>query len=108
MVSVIIKRNKEGKLYSLRASGHADYAEKGNDIICAAVSVLTINTANSIEALTDDEIISNMNYEEIILDFELKTVSEKSSLLMEAMLFGLKGIEEENKEYLSVKVEEEH
>lgn len=107
MVNVVIKRNKEGRLYSLKASGHAGYAEKGQDIICAAVSVLTINTANSIEALTDDKVTSNMNYEDVILDFELKTVSDKSSILMEAMLFGLKGIEEENEKYLSVKVEEE-
>lgn len=107
MISVNIKRNKDGKLYSLRASGHAEYADKGQDIICAAVSVLTINTANSIEALTDDEIISNMDYEEIILDFELKSVGEKSSLLMEAMLFGLRGIEEDNKQFLCVTVEEE-
>ena len=32
-------------------SGHAGYAEEGYDIICSAVSVLSINTANSIETL---------------------------------------------------------
>ena len=31
--------------------GHADFAEEGSDIVCSAVSVLTINTINCIELL---------------------------------------------------------
>lgn len=35
-------------------SGHTGYAEKGHDIVCAAVSILIYNLQNSIERLTDD------------------------------------------------------
>ena len=36
-------------------SGHAGYDDIGKDIVCAAVSVLVINTLNSIERFTDDK-----------------------------------------------------
>lgn len=38
----------------ITVSGHAGYAEKGHDIVCAAVSILIYNLQNSIERLTDD------------------------------------------------------
>ena len=36
------------------SKGHADYAEDGDDIVCAAVSALTFNAVNSIEKFTED------------------------------------------------------
>lgn len=38
------------KGYSLAVSGHADYAPEGQDIVCAAVSVLAQTLANKVEA----------------------------------------------------------
>ena len=42
----------------MESNGHAGYAEEGQDIICAAVSALIVNTVNSVETLTEDLIIS--------------------------------------------------
>ena len=36
--------------------GHAGYAEKGKDIVCAAISVLYQNLVNSIDELSDSVI----------------------------------------------------
>ena len=33
--------------------GHAGYSEAGTDIVCAAVSVLVINTINAVEMYTE-------------------------------------------------------
>ena len=53
MIEIIIHRR--GNQYAgFVSKGHAGYAEEGYDIICAAVSVLTVNTINSIEAFTTD------------------------------------------------------
>ena len=55
MITVkIFKRSDDFE--GFQVSGHAGYADSGYDIICAAVSVLTLNTANSIETLTGDRI----------------------------------------------------
>ena len=40
---------------SITIKGHAGYAEEGYDIICAAVSALTVNTINSIEQFTEED-----------------------------------------------------
>ena len=48
----------DGEYISVESNGHAGYAEEGQDIICAAVSALIVNTVNSVETLTEDLIIS--------------------------------------------------
>jgi uncharacterized protein YsxB (DUF464 family) len=40
MVDVRFRRDKEGRLSSVSASGHAGWADPGDDIVCAAVAAL--------------------------------------------------------------------
>ena len=42
---------QEQKLNQICVSGHANYKKSGEDIVCAAVSVATLVTANAIEHL---------------------------------------------------------
>ena len=42
-------------------SGHAGFANHGEDIVCAAVSVLSINTANALTELTSNKVNVQMN-----------------------------------------------
>lgn len=90
--------------------GHADYAKAGEDIVCAAVSVLVINTINSIETLTEDnnsmEIVQNQEEGLIHCNFT-KNLSKESILLVDAMILGLKQIQEQySKKYLRLIFEE--
>ena len=55
MIDVTLFQNDSGDYVGFRMTGHAEYAEYGSDIVCAAVSVLVINTINSVEKFTDDE-----------------------------------------------------
>ena len=45
---MITVQRKKGQI---TVSGHAGYAEKGHDIVCAAVLILIYNLQNSIERL---------------------------------------------------------
>lgn len=47
MIKVEMMQTDKG--YSVAASGHADYAPKGQDIVCAAASVLLQTLANKVE-----------------------------------------------------------
>ena len=49
MIHVTIFCNEDRECVGFQTEGHAEYADPGEDIICAAVSVLVINTINSIE-----------------------------------------------------------
>lgn len=42
MIKAIVTRNDAHRQYSLDVSGHAGFAEKGKDIVCAGVSALTM------------------------------------------------------------------
>lgn len=58
MIKVNVKRN-DNKVYELVIKGHAGYDVHGKDIVCAAVSSMTITTVNNIIALDD-----SIDYEE--------------------------------------------
>ena len=59
MTKVTIYKNDMNECVGFRAYGHAGYAEEGQDVVCAAISVLTINTMNSIEAFTEEEFLEH-------------------------------------------------
>ena len=101
----IIKHNNE---YSqIKAFGHAEYDDYGKDIVCSAVSVLIINTANSLEKFTDDLILAE-THEDGTTEILLKEkISKEAILLIDSLILGLEGIRNQfGKKYLSVDYKE--
>ena len=49
MTSVLLYKGSEGKLSGYRVSGHAGFARAGQDIVCAAISFMSIACANALE-----------------------------------------------------------
>ena len=103
----IYKKNRQ--IIGFKALGHAGYAEAGEDIVCASVSVLTINTINSIETFTSAK--SNLSCDEEcgMIDFRIVGNSGKDvKLLLDAMVLGLETIAEDNNysNYMDITYEE--
>lgn len=108
MIEVIIYENKTKEYKGFSLIGHADYADSGEDIICAAVSALTINTINSLENFTDEIVEPVTNEEEglIYLMFE-KTPGHDGQLLIKSLVLGLQEIQKSNgNEYMNIIFEE--
>ena len=82
--------------------GHAGYAESGSDIVCAAASVLAQNAVNSIEQFTED---INEDLGELYFKIDAG-YSHETELLLNSLILGLQGIEEEYMEYIDVIFEE--
>lgn len=95
MIRIIIYKNSTNDITLISSEGHAGYSEEGQDIICAGVSALLINTINSIEYLTDDTFyIENDDSEAGLLKVRfLEKLSNKGNLLLESFILGIKGIE---------------
>ena len=55
MIHVTIFQNKYKECVGFQTEGHAEYADPGQDIVCAAASILVINTINAIEEFTEDD-----------------------------------------------------
>lgn len=53
--------DEQMRFIGFEIDGHAGYADYGQDIICASVSVLAIHTANALDGLTDNEMDIEMD-----------------------------------------------
>ena len=106
MISVTVTKQK-GEFQRLYLLGHAEYAET-DDIVCAAVSALTMNTINAIEAFTEDRFSVGRDPERGMIDFQFTdTVSHDSHLLMKALLLGVQQIADSYGEtYVSLDTQE--
>ena len=99
MTHVTIYRNRNKECTGFTAIGHAGYAKEGEDLVCAAVSVLVINTCNAIEKLTDTAVSLVTDEAEGLIDCRLKDApSEQTGLLISAMILGIESIAD-NKDY---------
>ncbi|MBQ6129398.1 MAG: ribosomal-processing cysteine protease Prp [Lachnospiraceae bacterium] len=104
MVTATVVKNPSG-YESFSCKGHAGFAASGKDIVCSAISVLTINTANSIMTLTDTKISVSENDGFLSWKFEGGSGKE-ADLLMDSLLIGLKSLEEEYGKYLKLEIKE--
>jgi uncharacterized protein YsxB (DUF464 family) len=96
MINVSIYKNAENLITGFKLSGHADYAEHGSDVVCAAVSALVINTINSIENFTSDQFQLEQDEKKGNMEFHVTSpMSNNSNLLLSSLALGLQGIAEE-------------
>lgn len=85
----------------ITVDGHAGYAEKGKDIVCASVSVLTWNLIRSIQALTSDKIEYNVSDGHVNIKYE--NLSGRGKLLVDSFFIGISEIEESyGSQYVSI------
>lgn len=91
-----------------KIEGHAEYARSGEDIICAAASVLAINTVNSIEQFTDDDVDVNIDEHTGMLELIFKgSVSDVSNLFIGSLALGVKTIiENYSEKYIQLSFKE--
>ena len=112
MISVTIYKTSSDQFRGFILSGHAGYDQYGQDIVCASVSALVINTVNSIEKFTNDtfDLEHDAKTGFMKLKFHNKEISQEGNLLMNSLVLGLKGIQSSkqsgNKKFLSIHFKE--
>lgn len=108
MIQVEIIRNASGAYRGFSVEGHAGYAAHGQDIICAAVSVLAQNTVNSIEKFTDDAFSGEIDEKTGRLSVMFpQGVGKDSRLLLDSMVLGIESIVEAyGKKFIKIRFKE--
>ena len=109
MIRISFLYNDRESIVGFDFIGHAGYAESGHDIVCAAVSVLTINTINSIESLTKDDFVVTQDEKKGIITMEFEDeLSDEATLLLKSYELGINGIYNEyGKKFLNIKFRRE-
>lgn len=95
MTRVTIQKNKSGDYLEFFCEGHTGYAKHGEDIVCAAVSVLVINTINSLEELAKEpmQVETDEAAGKIRCTFLEHPMRENSRVLMDSLALGLQRIQ---------------
>lgn len=92
-----ISRRKDG----LKITGHAGYAEPGQDIVCAGVSVLAQTLVASLEELTTDKI--NYSISPGRVEIKHGDLSEQAQTLVSSFFIGVGMIADAYPAYVRVR-----
>ncbi|CAJ1227614.1 ribosomal-processing cysteine protease Prp [Lactiplantibacillus xiangfangensis] len=107
MIQATISRNHNGQVIAFKLTGHADSGAYGQDIVCAAVSVLAISTINGIEQVAhlkptvqSDETNGGL----LIADFtKLDLGNQQLQTLLASFTLGLNDVEANYGDYIHVR-----
>lgn len=107
MIRADIRRDPDTKrITGFRVKGHALFAKRGNDIVCAGVSAVTIGTVNAAEAVAGVHLTVRMEDGFLHADVpEALSETEQASLqlLLESMVVMLQAIEESYGKHIKLK-----
>ena len=105
MINVVFYM-RDGRYCGFHCSGHAGFAARGRDIVCAGVSALAINCVNSIKSLTKDRADVEHADDGSIFCMVKDPVSAESELLLQSLRLGITSIAGEYRRYVRIVVEE--
>lgn len=106
MIKVTIYRTNTGWIQSFTMSGHAGFANHGEDIVCAGASAVSFGAINAIMKLTDVDPVIDMGeggYLRCTVPDDLEpNVQEKVQLLLEGMVVSLQTIEADYGKHIKI------
>jgi len=80
-----VKLRKEGNIIKkIIITGHANYAEYGKDIVCAAVSATVLTTLNGIIALDNSILEVEEKQDKLVID--INKIEDVSQILINNMI----------------------
>lgn len=92
----------ENRYREIRVKGHAKWAAHGEDIVCAAVSVLALTLANTLEELADNRFdvrIESGDFSLVLKD----EATERSHVAIRSFEIGMEGLAESYPNYVKIK-----
>ena len=108
MTHILIFKSQAGEYKGFNCIGHAQYANTGEDIVCAAISILVVNTLNSLELITGESMSVIVNEAEGLINCQFDSnLKETSRVLMDSLVLGLNEIKKQyGRKYLDLTFEE--
>ncbi len=105
MISVSIYRNPDKTIKQFVIQGHAHAADSGEDIVCAAVSVLSQTIVLSLYHIANVDIEHEIKKGYLRCKLPANMTERKSceaGLLIDTMLLGLKNIQDSYPQYIEI------
>ena len=96
MITVVLETDGDGALKSVKAEGHAFFAVKGKDIVCAGVSTLLLTALNYLESIEGLKITADLSKRGKLAVSVLESGAEyrdRLKFLADFLRTGLSGLE---------------
>ena len=100
MVTVTVKA-LHSQIHTVEISGHADFAEHGQDLVCAGVSSISVGILNALEELAEGECSLQMDSGFISIHV-LNRHNETIQLILKVMLIQFQTMAETYKKYIQI------
>ncbi|KSU63856.1 hypothetical protein AS034_06320 [[Bacillus] enclensis] len=106
MINVYVEKSG-GRIRSFSMDGHADFAEHGQDIVCAGASAVSFGSVNAIMSLTgiepDIEQSADGGYFSCVFPDGLpEETDSKVQLLLNGMVISLQTIERDYRDFIKI------
>lgn len=102
MTRITLYKDLNGTIKGFKVDGHAGYADKGEDIVCAAISILAVNTQNSIESFCEDAFKQKSEEKSALMEFMIEgDPSHDAELLLKSFESGIIGISREYPDFVN-------
>lgn len=105
MIKVTVTKEQSDRIHSFEMSGHAQFAEYGKDLVCAAASAVSFGALNAVMTLTN----SKPNIKQGSDGGYLKAVFSKDEienhdiqLILNTMIVSLQTIEQDYGEHIKI------
>lgn len=102
--NILYKLNKESKFKFIIIKDHADYAEKGQDIVCAAISAIANGTINFLQKYYKND--CKISYLPAEISIYPQKCNIECQLCLKLMLYQLENIANSYPNYLKIRLEE--
>lgn len=106
MTTIIVKR-QQNSIIQVECYGHSDYADEGEDIVCASISSITQTALLGLKVVANVEVESLRDDDIGYLKFKLsdnlgKVKRHECDMILDTMYAGLKDIESGFSKYVKV------
>ena len=107
MINVVIEKGLSEKVRSFEMKGHADFAEHGKDLVCAAASAVSFGAVNAIMSLTkitpDIQQGQDGGFIKVSFPQNLDSITDEHvQLLVQAMIVSLQTIEHDYGQHIKI------
>lgn len=105
MVQVCVKQDEHNIIHEIIVHDHAGYAEKGQDLVCAGVSSITVGMMNALDKVNSSA--CTMQMKEAYIEIKVKQIADTTvQALLQAMLIQLSTMELTYHKFITISYQE--
>ena len=100
MTGILLYKEPDGKTTGYRVSGHTGFAQAGQDIVCAAISFMSIACANALESVAG--MSPEVTEKDAYLEVRLRQPNDQALTIFKVFESGMKDLKKAYPKHLKL------